>query len=619
MNPRELGSSGQGPERAWYGDWAAFTLLVLSWGFLFSGAFQLFPLPGWVDAGLYQGYGLSLPALVRRYAFKHYHGSRLPYVLVLYLCHRIASIEVAQYLQILFFHAMALLSLLAGTYRHFGRGPALLGAAFLGFNPLFLSALTQGGADGASLSYLLLALALFFSPSGMAGSYRMLVAAGVACACAGVANPFVISPLLGLFAAYRLAAGPRWPGPGGYVALLLGGASMLVVLGLVARAVGMKFFFLGYSATMTRRLAHGFGAKYLVPLHDWLFSNYRMLVPVILGLSALALLRARPEVRRNRLFIAAACLAPLVPFVLQLAANLAGQAQLVQGRHYFTLLLPGLAFSVVALSQAAPLPTPRYVLAPAILLGLPAALVAMGLVSPAGMGPYARVVFFSMLGLGALFALLTRLGKGREGSPFVYAGVLLCTVCFSLSEDSLQVYRVTTGDDYKEAFLGAGHLVRVLEESGLAERKPMFWFPRGAENVRSGLASTFRHNYEGNLTHLNYFDTLVSYYLWDQSLLGASFDTLEPATLDRFLARPLVFLAPSEPLLTKALSRVAALGYSVDDPHWLSYPGRRFGWVAVTLEISRGEPSGSRSGSAPSSKEPVESVQPSALRPRFER
>ena len=585
-------------ERAWYRDWAAWTLLLLSWGFLFSGAFQLFPLPGWVDAGLYQGYGLSLPALARRYRFTPYQGSRLPYVLILYLCHRVASIEVAQYLQLLFFHAMALLSLLATAYRHFGRGHALLGAAFLAFNPLFLAALTQGGADGASISYLLLTLALLFSPSGMAGSYRTLAGAGAACACACIANPFVISPLLGLFAAYRVAVAPRGPGPAGYFALLMGGVSTLLVLGLIAQAFGMKFFFLGYSSTMTRRLAQGFGAKYLRPLQEWLFLNYRVLVPVILGMSALALFRARPELRRDRLFVGAACLAPLVPFALQLATNLAGQAQLLQGRHYFTLLLPGLAFSVVALGRAARLRAPRHVLAPALLLGLPAAVVAAGFVSPTGMGPYAEVAFWSMLGLGALLALLTSMGKGRDRSSFVYAAVLLCTVCSSLSEDSLQVYRITTGDDYKEAYLGAFHLVRVLEGSGVAERKPMFWFPRGAENVRSGLASTFRHNYEGNVTHLNYFDTLISYFIWDQSLLGASFDTLEVGTLDRFLARPLVFLAPSEPLCSKALSRVQALGYRVDDQRWFTFPGRRFGWVAVTFDISRAEPEGPRSGAA---------------------
>ena len=583
---------------AWYTDWAAWTLLLLSWGFLFSGAFQLFPLPGWVDAGLYQAYGLSLPALVRRYAFMPYQGSRLPYVLILYLCHRVASTEVAQYLQLLFFHGIALLSLIAVAYRHFGRGHALLGAAFLAFNPLFLSALTQGGADGASVSYLLLTLALLFSPSGMAGSYSTLVGAGAVGACACIANPFIASPLLGLFAAYRVSVVPRWPGLAGYFALLMGGVSILLMLGLIAQAFGMKFFFLGYSLNMTRLLAQGFGAKYLRPLQEWLFVNYRMLVPVILGMIALALLRARPQARRDRLFVGAACLAPLVPFALQLAMNLAGQAQLLQGRHYFTLLLPGLAFSVVALSKAAGLRAPRHVLAPALLLGLPAAVVAVGLVSPAGMGSHARVVFWVMFGLGALLALLTSIGKERDRSPFVYAAVLLCTVCFSLSEDSLQVYRVTTGDDYKEAFLGARHLVRVLEESGLAERRPMFWFARRAENERSGLASTFRHNYRGNVTHMNYFDTLTSYYLWDRSLLGASFAKLDAGTLDRALARPVVFLAPSEQLCRKALSRVQALGYHVDNQHWFSYPGRRFGWVALTFEISRTEPAGPRSGSA---------------------
>lgn len=605
----ETASSGvrlapEGPGPAWHTDWAAWTLLLLAWAFFFSGLFQLFPVPGWVDAGTYQGYGLQLPTLVKRYGFTtvSYHGSRLTYVLILYLCHRLASPEIGQYLQLLFFHGMAILSLLAVGYRHFGRSPALLGAAFLAFNPLFFSALTFGGADGAALSYLLLTLAVLFSRSGVAGSQRTLVAAGMTCACACIANPFAIIPLLGLLAACHISAVQRSSSLDRYVALSVGGALALVILGLIARALGLEFFFLKYSFGMTRLLAGGFGAAYLRPLDEWLFVNYRMLVPMVLGLSALALLGVRPELRRDRLFQSAALVAPLLPFVVQLCINLSGQAVLLQSRHHFTLLLPGLAFSVLALARAA---TPaRPMLGPAVLLSLPAAAVGLGLSSPAWVGSNARVVFWSLLGLGGFLALMLVTSGRRAGSRslIMSAVIMLCAVCFSLSEDSQQVYRVTTGDDYREAFLGASHLVRVLEESGLAERKPWFWFPRRAENERSGLGSTFRLDYQGGVTHQNYFDTLVSYYLWKVSLLGASFRSLQTRRLDEAGARPIVFLAPRASLCQRALSRVEALGYRVSNRRWFEYPRKRFGWAAVAVDVSRVEPAGLRSGPEPVEK-----------------
>ena len=91
---------------------------------------------------MYQGYGLNFQNLVSRYGLEatSYHGSRLPYVLVLYCSHRLASPELGQYLQVLFFYLLSVLSLLELGYRSFGRGPALVGCAFLIGNPLFLSA-----------------------------------------------------------------------------------------------------------------------------------------------------------------------------------------------------------------------------------------------------------------------------------------------------------------------------------------------------------------------------------------------------------------------------------------------------------------------------------------------
>lgn len=587
--------------RAWYTDGMVWTMLFTAWIFLFSGAFQLFPQPGWTDAGIYQGYGFNLPALVRRYGFtrERYHGSRLSYVLILYFCHRLASSVAAQYLQLLFFHGITIVSIVALGYRQFGRGPTLLGAAFLAFNPLFLSAFTFGGADGPALAYVSLAAAILFSVPGMGGDHRAMAACGFVSAAACAANPFAIAPMTGFLAAGLLAAPSKRSRLSGYLAFLVGGVLALVLLGLIGRAFGLEFFFPKYSFGMTRSLAQGFGSVYLRPLEDWLFVNYRLLVPVILGGSALAMLSVRPELRRDRVFLGATCVAPVLPFALFLYANLSGRAQLVQARHYSTLLLPGLALSVFALCRAVRVDD-RRVLGLALLLGLPAGLVAAGLVPVNPLATEHRGTFWALLGLGVLLTIPLLLSRPRASTArwTVISAVLLSAVCFSLSQDSLQVYRVSTSDDYKEVFLGAHHLVRVLEESGIAERRPLFWFPRDAENTRSGLASTFRLNYRGQVTHLNYFDTLVSFYLWSPSLLGTSMSSLQAGALEKHDGRPIVLLAPTAELCQRALARVRSLGYRVSETRWIQHSSRRFGWVAVAIEVVAPDAAEGRAGRA---------------------
>ncbi len=584
---------------AWYEDWAAWTLLLCGLIFLFSGGVQLFPIPGWVDAGIYQGYAFNFPNLVRRYGLQAttYHGSRLPYVLVLYLSHRLASPEIAQYLQLLFFYLLTVVSVLSLGYRRFGRGPALLGAAFLAFNPLLHSALTFGGADGAAVAYVALTLALLFGPSGFEGRRGSLLAAGAGCACACAAHPLAFPALLGILAAYHLAAGVGWPGLGRYLYVGAGGLLAIGVLGAIGTTLGLQFLFLRYSFKMTRMMAGGFGAAYFKALPEWLYVNYRVLVPLVLGLSALALLLARPAPGRDRL-LKAALVASLLPFSLSLWMNLSGFFPALQARFYFTPLLPGLALCVLALSRAAaPGQAASWVLPPALLLGLPAALVGAGLVSPPRLGPEAvQLAFWSLLALGVVLAvallLARRTGRAKASSFLVAASLMLSAMCCALSEDSLQVYRVTTGDDYRELYLGASHLVRVLEESEVGVSKPLFWFDRPSVNARDGLASTYYLRFQDKPLRLNYLDTLASYYLWDKALLATSLLGVDEEHLARLDGRPIVYLGPDRRSCEDALSRVRLLGYRVDLRYWLAHPAPRFPWVAVVFQVGTPEQAG---------------------------
>ena len=125
----------------------AFCLAALA--YLHSGIFQLFPIPGWVDAGMYLGYALNLPNMMERFAFDEvtYHGSRLSYVLPRFLMHQALDPTAAQHVETGLLYVASLFSVFAIGWHAFGRSATFLTAAFLAFNPLFLSSLTFGGAD----------------------------------------------------------------------------------------------------------------------------------------------------------------------------------------------------------------------------------------------------------------------------------------------------------------------------------------------------------------------------------------------------------------------------------------------------------------------------------------
>ena len=581
------------PRRAWHTDWAASVLLWCGLAVFFSRWIQHFPIPGWVDAGIYQGYAINLPSLVIRYGFSalSYQGSRLSYVLVLYASHRLASPEIAQYLQLAFFYLLAVLSVLSCGYRSFGRGPALVGTAFLAFNPLFFSALCFGNGDGAALAYVALALVLLFGPSGLAGRKRALVAAGAACACACTAHPFAFAALVGLLVAYHLSADVGWSGCGRYLYLLVGALLAIAVLGSIGTTFGLTFFFLSYSFRMTGMLARGFGANYLKPASEWLYLNYRVLAPLILGSAAVAVLLGRPAPVRTRPLLGA-CLAPMLPYSMFLYMNLFGRFPALQGRHYVTPILPLLALSVFALVREV---TGEYVsrrlLVLVFLAGLPTVAVAAGLVRSPTLGPAAaRLTFWSLAAFGGAFSavlfIARRTGREKTVAFLVAASLVLSTACFALSEDTLHVYKVSTGDDYKEVYLGASHLVRSLEQSEVGPLGPLFWFDRESLNARVGLRSTYYVRFGDEPRHFNYFDTFASYYLWDRALLATSVQEVDEQKLARVLRQPIVFLGPDRQSCEEALSRVRALGYRTDVLYWLAYPGRRFSWVSAVFHVT---------------------------------
>ena len=235
--------------------------------------------------------------------------------------------------------------------------------------------------------------------------------------------------------------------------------------------------------------------------------------------------------------------------------------------------------------------------AQALLLGLPAVLLGAGLVSPPHLRPeVARPIFWLVLTLGGVLAVLLvvarRTGRERASSLLVMAALACSAACLAMSEDSLQVFRARTGDDYKEVYLGASRLVQVLEESRVAASRPMFWFDREKVNAGGGLASTYYRRLDNKPLHLNYIDTLIGFYLWQPVMLGTSLGAVDERRLALVAGRPIVFLGPDRASCEEALARVRFLGHRVELLYWLAHPAERFPWVAAVFKTEAAEAPG---------------------------
>ena len=102
-------------------------MAILPLAFLLLGPFQLFPPPGWVDAGMYLGYFLDFPRKLAEFG-PNYHAMRLPFALTGFLAHRILSPDFANYVLVLGFHYLALFSVYFAVRARHSRAAAISAA-----------------------------------------------------------------------------------------------------------------------------------------------------------------------------------------------------------------------------------------------------------------------------------------------------------------------------------------------------------------------------------------------------------------------------------------------------------------------------------------------------------
>lgn len=525
--------------------WLAHGLLlfVLPALFLFSGLFQRFPVPGWVDSGIYLGYFFDLPGLAARYGFgaTTYHGTRLSWVLPGFWLHQALSPAAAQQALVALMYFPAVWAAYLAGRGLGGRLGGHLAAAFLAYNPLFLAAVVFGAVDGSTVAYLMGAGAFLFAPGRATLPTWRLAGFGVLACCAGVAHPFAL-PLAAILAAgYLLVARPA---PATILrqalAALVGAAAAFLLLALVGVQYGSPFWFPLASVAMAQRAVGGIGANYRLPPAEWVFSSYRLLIPCVLLLALAWRARSAQPAARKVLLAALAMLA--ASWAVFASFDLAVGGLTLQVRNYTNLALPACALALGALGLVAGPASwrdGRSAAAVHLLLALPTLVVAVAygwnhewLDSPATQW----LVFGALGGWGAWAALRAWHPASQRG--VIGVAVVLLT-CGALNQDSANLFVARTGVQLKAAHQGAADLVAFINaDPALRQGYLAFWYRRGAFTTGDAAADRqleYKLRFGGESFRFSYFDTLASLYLYDRSLLGADFPAIDEDAYRKFL------------------------------------------------------------------------------------
>lgn len=577
-----------------FGEWIKdpFVWVLLGSGFVFlhSGMFQLFPPPGWVDAGIYLGYGIQFPELVDRFglAGNTYHATRLPYVLPLYVSHLVFGHLAGHLVQETGWYLLGIAAAsLLGFFRG-GRQSSIVAGAFLAFNPIYIATVTLSGITGATLALALVGAAAAFSPAGLRGEKLSMAVAGVFSALALATHLFFFVPLVSMAIAYRISAKNSQLPPDRKHYRVFWTAFSASILVLVLGTFTLK---MGFAPATSQLLAvgsslKGVGGAYRLPWEQW-GTPYRLLVPLLLILWISTSTRGERQPQTLATNIALT----VIPLAVMVAYDLFIPGTTIQYWFYFSLLIPGWVVSV-ATSQFFASRVSRGTIPFVVFLAVPATFIALvpgGLNVFDGFGAGTRnLVLIGAIGVGfiALFKYAA-INKNRYAETVGYWGVfVLIMSCLSANSDTQRVYRSATGLDYQEAFLGAVEFSLAVERSGLAREKPRFVFDRDKLNGALGVKSVYLLRFRDQVFALNYFDTLSSLYLWDKSMLsikepGTDFSSMK--TMEAPIRLALVGQSADE--VSDLATRLTRSGYEIRSEKNASFEGNQFRWFASFVTV----------------------------------
>jgi len=451
------------------------TILLVLALLCFFGLYEIYPRPGWVDGSMYIGYAIN-PEIYKIYTFEthNYQGSRLGYVLPQHFLFRIfGDINGRElYVLILYLAYFFSVTILTGFFIKKNVERVLLCVLFI-FNPVFVSSIFYGGADGPAPVQLLVAISFLVCATRSISQFRrnllsffsgfFLMLSISSHIFAFIPALLIVPTLLYVFKAKKLAA-----------PMIFGGLTAISICNFYGYQFGLDRFYFLYSLPFAKAsFSHGIGELMAKPLTNVIKDSIFWL-PVILSILLFFFFNRNLSSREGKPF-------PLLAVSL---LNLIGPVTIFT---FFDVFTGGNT------------------------LNFPA---------------YFNIVYPSFLvGLVLMISLNTEtMGKNNvitRSKAYQTKVALIFLVCISLilaftaewAKSSLLWNSIKSSDLYRSevSFLGR------IKSEGLNTGKLQFIYttigPEGKHDLR-----VYKDFYGGSQRYFDYLDSLTSLFLWDRSI-----------------------------------------------------------------------------------------------------
>jgi hypothetical protein len=484
----------------------------------FTGIFQVFLQPGWVDPALYLGAFLNLPENLRDYGVT-YQSMRLPFTLVGYVLHHSLSHVAANYLMVLLFNAMALTSLAMIVAPRCGRAAAAVAVLWLGLNPTWIAAVTRGYVDGASMAYAFAALAFFFNRDWYGWPNLFAFLFGVFSSLTLFCHPaaFVALGII-VIAQYCFSRDGLWSR---LIEFVFGVAGLITATALLAcgsHALGGEYLFFSSMIPNVGAAFSGFGVYFQYPLASWLPMAVRLAPPVGLVLFSAAILLVHRR-SANQVLVSGA-FGLVVTGALMIVQDSVIGGVFLQSSYYAGYLLIGQSLIVGSVAGVA-LQRGIGLLAPFIVAAL--------IISTLTGYLYVDVLWNANLSGWAIWSAILVLFIGATVIYLLnYPRSALALICFAtfisgaLNEDTRNVFRAPGSVDYGDTYKIAMQTFDVVQQIAAPDSIKLFMFNRddltAADKRRSG--TTYRLLYKDVNYVMNLWDTIAALWGWDQTIVG---------------------------------------------------------------------------------------------------
>jgi hypothetical protein len=502
---------------------AVTVVIALPLLFLFSAPIQLFPPPGWVDAGIYMGLSFDYEHLIEIYGW-NYYALRVSYLLPSFLINLVLPPFQARVAIVAMFYLFGLVGLYTGVRVLWGGVAAAVAVASVAYNPVYLMGVTAGYVDGPVAAYLLLLFAALARWS-RSGSDAWLVAAG-ACAMLGVlAHPLAAVPA-GLFIVFFVFL--RWDNVSAHPLRILGAGLFGAVATwtfFVSALSGLGFGLSAFGALkwIVTSSVGGLGAKYRHAIKDWLPVTTR-LFPSLLGVAGL-LVVIDPWQKRNAGRLEWTTLFLVVGTALSFPIyDLALGGSLSEMSFYGCFTLPGVAVATGAVTASLAPRARAHRLAVVLIVTLTSIAATWFAPTIWSIASRMRVVVdiqtFCLLGVAAAALLLcSRVLLPLRGCALVVFVGLQC-LAGAVNADTRQIFRPTGVVNNSEFVKAAAFVQSTIAPAERAGRIPLFWYHRAAFATRDGKVDTIARpfHFDETNTSLTFFDTIAAMRFWDRSI-----------------------------------------------------------------------------------------------------